>query len=156
MLNKVTLIGRLGADPEIRYMPSGSGIATLNVATTRRWKDKQSGERKEETEWHRVTFFGPVAKVCGEYLKKGSQVYIEGRIKTDKYQKDGVDVYRTGIIGEQMNMLDGKQGGDSNAAPSQQSQQPTDAQAEMSPGYDDYNDDIPFSSINTYIKNHLI
>lgn len=146
MINKVTIIGRLGADPEIRYMPSGNGIATLNVATTRRWKDKQSGERKEETEWHRVTFFGPVAKVCESYLKKGSQVYIEGRIKTDKYQKDGVDVYRTGIVGEQMNMLDSK-GGDSNAAPAQQSKQPAQPQAQQSApsvGVDDFDDDIPF------------
>lgn len=149
MLNKVILIGRLGADPTIRYMPSGDGIATLNVATTRRWKDKQSGERKEETEWHRVTFFGPVAKVCGEYLKKGSQVYVEGRIKTDKYQKDGVDVYRTGIIGEQMNMLDGKQESTGQQAQPRQ-QGSTDNRPQSGEGgnqpatYDDFDDDIPF------------
>lgn len=153
MLNKVMLIGRLGADPEIRYMPSGDSIATLNVATSRRWKDRNSGERREETEWHRVTFFGPVAKVCGDYLKKGSQVYIEGRIKTDKYQKDGVDVYRTGIIGEQMNMLDSRSGGTTNysdnAPPASNSsygnQQSAPAPTQSTPAsYDDFDDDIPF------------
>ncbi|OAI14056.1 single-stranded DNA-binding protein [Methylomonas lenta] len=154
MLNKVMLIGRLGADPEIRYMPSGDSIATLNVATSRRWKDRNSGERKEETEWHRVTFFGPVAKVCGDYLKKGSQVYIEGRIKTDKYQKDGVDVYRTGIIGEQMNMLDSRSGGTANysdnspPASSHDNRQSAPAAAsgpQSTPAsYDDFDDDIPF------------
>jgi len=137
MLNKVQLIGRLGADPTIRYMPSGDAIAELSVATERRWKDKQSGERKSESEWHRVTFFGPVAKVCGEYLKKGSQVYVEGRIKTDKYQKDGVDVYRTGIVGEQMNMLDGKQESTGQAA--QPRQQVPAQQAD-----EDYDEDLPF------------
>lgn len=153
MLNKVMLIGRLGADPEIRYMPSGDSIATLNIATSRRWKDK-SGERKEETEWHRVTFFGPVAKVCGDYLKKGSQVYVEGRIKTDKYQKDGVDVYRTGIIGEQMNMLDSRSGGTANypdnASPAgSYDNRPSASSAPMPSqpapaSYDDFDDDIPF------------
>lgn len=137
MLNKVQLIGRLGADPEIRYMPSGDAIATLNVATTRRWKDKNSGERKEECEWHRVTFFGVIAKVCGDYLKKGSQVYIEGRIKTDKYQKDGVDVYRTGIVGEQMNMLDSKSGENGHNTEQKQSNN-----ASQTHEYDDT--DLPF------------
>lgn len=144
------LIGRLGADPEIRYTPNGDAIATLNVATSRRWKDKNSGERKEETEWHRVTFFGSIAKVCGDYLKKGSQVYIEGRIKTDKYQKDGQDVYRTGIFGETMNMLDSRSVG--NDQPSQQS----DTNQQQAPSAGDDFDDIPFMSLNNYIKNHLI
>lgn len=153
MLNKVMLIGRLGADPEIRYMPSGDSIATLNLATSRRWKDK-SGERKEETEWHRVTFFGPIAKVCGDYLKKGSQVYVEGRIKTDKYQKDGVDVYRTGIIGEQMNMLDSRSGGtanypDNSSPAGSYDNRPAASSAPMPSqpapaNYDDFDDDIPF------------
>lgn len=151
MLNKVMLIGRLGADPEIRYMPSGDAIATLNIATSRRWKDR-NGERKEETEWHRVTFFGPVAKVCGDYLRKGSQVYVEGRIKTDKYQKDGVDVYRTGIIGDQMTMLDSRSGGTANysdntpPAASYDNRGPGAAPSAPSApaGYDDFDDDIPF------------
>jgi single-strand DNA-binding protein len=138
MLNKVTLIGRLGADPEVRYMPSGEPIATLNVATSRRWKDRNTNERKEETEWHRVTFFGAIAKVCGDYLKKGSQVYIEGRIKTDKYQKDGVDVYRTGIIAETLHMLDSKRGTDTHpdAGPASSAAAPDAAPA--------FDDDIPF------------
>ena len=155
MLNKVMLIGRLGGDPEIRYMPSGDPIATLNIATSRRWRDKQTGERKEETEWHRVTFFGPIAKVCGDYLRKGSQVYVEGRIKTDKYQKDGVDVYRTGIIGEQMNMLDSRSGGTTsfsdNAPPaSSYDNRPSASSGSQSTppsapaSYDDFDDDIPF------------
>lgn len=151
MLNKVMLIGRLGADPEIRYMPSGDPIATLNLATSRRWKDRNTGERKEETEWHRITFFGPVAKVCGEYLRKGSQIYVEGRIKTDKYQKDGVDVYRTGIIGEQMNMLDSRSGGtasysDNTPPASSYDNRPSAPAGPQSapPAYDDFDDDIPF------------
>jgi single-strand DNA-binding protein len=137
-VNKVILVGRLGADPELRYTQSGDAIATLNVATSRRWKDKQ-GQRQEETEWHRVTFFGALGKVCGEYLKKGSQVYIDGRIKTDKYQKDGQDVYRTGIVGENMTMLDSKQAG------TEQKQENNAQTRQKEPaGYDDYNDDIPF------------
>ena len=158
MLNKVMLIGRLGADPEIRYTPAGDPIATMRIATTRRWKDRNSGERKEETEWHRVTFFGSIAKVCGDYLKKGSQVYVEGRIKTDKYQKDGVDHYSTGIIGETMNMLDSKSSGqDGNTAghgyQAQNNQQSAPPSAE---GYDHFDDDIPFDSLNWQIRNHLI
>jgi single-strand DNA-binding protein len=138
-VNKVILIGRLGSDPEIRYMPSGDAIATLSVATSRRWKDK-NGERKEESEWHRVTFFGALAKVCGDYLKKGSQVYIEGRIKTDKYQKDGVDVYRTGIVGESMNMLDSR----SENCQQQPAQQPAQQSQSAQQSAPDYDDDIPF------------
>ncbi|MDD1633185.1 MAG: single-stranded DNA-binding protein, partial [Methylococcaceae bacterium] len=92
MLNKVMLIGRLGADPEVRFLPSGGSVATIRLATSRRWKDKQTGERKEETEWHRVVFFSRLAEIAGEYLKKGSQVYVEGRIRTQKWQgQDGQD-----------------------------------------------------------------
>lgn len=145
MLNKVMLIGRLGADPEVRYMPSGDAITTIRLATTRRWKDRNSSERKEETEWHRVTFFGGLAKTAGEYLKKGSQVYVEGRIKTTKYQdKSGQDQYSTGIVGETMNMLDARNGSSTasgenqNSGTSQPSNQPPPA------NYDDFDDDIPF------------
>jgi single-strand DNA-binding protein len=150
MLNKVMLICALGADPELRYMQSGDPIATLRVATSRRWKDKQSGERKEETEWHRVTFFGATAKVCGEYLKKGSKVYIEGRIKTDKYQKDGVDVYRTGIVGEVLQMLDSRSGNNDQNA----NQNPINNENNHSAG-SDFSDDIPFNSLNWQIRRHL-
>jgi len=90
MLNKVMLIGNLGADPEVRYMPSGGAVTTVRLATSRRWKDKQTNERKEETEWHRVVFFNRLAEIAGEYLKKGSQIYVEGRIRTQKWQgQDG-------------------------------------------------------------------
>ncbi|MEQ1530504.1 MAG: single-stranded DNA-binding protein, partial [Methylococcales bacterium] len=99
MLNKVTLIGNLGADPEVRYMPAGGAVTSISLATTRRWKDKQSGERKDATEWHRVIFFNRLAEVAGEYLKKGSQVYVEGRLQTRKWQgQDGQDRYTTEII----------------------------------------------------------
>ena len=109
MLNKVQLIGRLGADPEIKYMPNGGQVTHVRLATSRRWKDKQTGERKEETEWHRVIFFMKLAEIAGEYLKKGSQVYIEGRIRTTKWQgQDGQDKYTTEIVAEEMHMLDSK------------------------------------------------
>ncbi|HBA64863.1 MAG TPA: single-stranded DNA-binding protein, partial [Methylococcaceae bacterium] len=94
MLNKVTLIGRLGADPEVRYMPNGEAVTNINLATSMQWKDKQTGERKESTEWHRVVFFRRLAEIAGEYLKKGSQVYVEGRLQTRKWQgQDGQDRY---------------------------------------------------------------
>jgi single-strand DNA-binding protein len=116
MLNKVMLIGRLGADPEVRYMPSGEAVTNIRLATGRRWKDKQTGEQREITEWHRVVFFNignyKIAEIAGEYLKKGAQVYVEGRIQTRKWQdKDGRDQYTTEIIGEQMHMLDSKGSG---------------------------------------------
>ncbi|MFK5950861.1 MAG: single-stranded DNA-binding protein, partial [Methylococcales bacterium] len=115
MLNKVTLIGRLGADPEVRYMPSGGAVTNINLATSRRWKDKQSGERREETEWHRIVFFNRIAEVAGEYLRKGSLIYVEGRIRTRKWQdQNGQDRYTTEIIAEQMQMLDSKSGGTGN------------------------------------------
>ncbi len=169
MLNKVTLIGRLGADPEVKYMPSGGAVANISLATSRRWKDKQSGERREETEWHRVSFFNRIAEIAGEYLRKGSLVYIEGRIRTRKWQdQNGQDRYTTEIIAEQMQMLDSKSGGTGNlaneqvntaaySAPQQApqptptyqpkpaaapNQQPPDAPPPAS--YEDFDDDIPF------------
>jgi len=112
MLNKVTLIGNLGADPEVRYLPTGGAVTTIRLATTMRWKDKQSGERKDATEWHRVVFFNRLAEVAGEYLKKGSQVYVEGRLRTDKYtDKNGVERYTTDVFADDMQMLGGKPGG---------------------------------------------
>jgi single-strand DNA-binding protein len=117
MLNKVMLIGNLGADPEVRYMPSGDAVTNVRLATSRRWKDKQTGENKEMTEWHRVVFFNiggfKLAEIAGQYLKKGSKIYVEGRLQTRKWQdKDGKDQYSTEIVGEQMQMLDSKGGGD--------------------------------------------
>jgi len=165
MLNKVTLIGRLGADPEVRYMPSGGAVTNIGLATTRRWKDRQSGERREETEWHRVAFFNRIAEIAGEYLRKGSLVYIEGRIRTRKWQdQNGQDRYTTEIIAEQMQMLDSKSGGTSSfndgqsnsnySAPQQQaapapapSPAANNQQTQDTPppaSYEDFDDDIPF------------
>jgi len=116
MLNKVMLIGNLGADPEVRYMPSGDTVTNIRLATSRRWKDRQSGEQRESTEWHRITFFNignfKLAEIAGEYLKKGSKVYVEGRIQTRKWQDNtGQDRYSTEIIADQMQMLDSRAGG---------------------------------------------
>src|ERR1700750_857396 len=108
-VNKVILVGNLGADPEVRYLPSGDAVANIRLATTDRYKGKQSGEFKEATEWHRVTFFGRLAEIVSEYLKKGSSVYIEGRIRTRKYQaQDGTDRYATEIVGDPNQMLGGR------------------------------------------------
>jgi len=110
-VNKVILVGNLGSDPEVRYLPSGDAVANIRLATTDRYKDKQSGEFKEMTEWHRISFFGRLAEIVSEYLKKGSAVYIEGRIRTRKYQaQDGTDRYSTEIVAEQMQMLGGRGG----------------------------------------------
>jgi len=165
MLNKVMLIGRLGADPEVRFLPSGGSVATIRLATSRRWKDKQTGERKEETEWHRVVFFSRLAEIAGEYLKKGSQVYVEGRIRTQKWQgQDGQDRYTTEIVADSMNMLDSRSGGTAtefggdqpsagysapSSKPAYQSQPPAQQNNSGSmppspPAYDDFDDDIPF------------
>jgi len=111
-VNKVILVGNLGRDPETRYTPDGAAICNVSIATTSQWKDKGSGERKEETEWHRVTFYGRLAEIAGEYLKKGRSVYVEGRLKTRKYKdKEGIEKYATDIIADQMQMLGGREGG---------------------------------------------
>jgi len=115
-INKVILIGNLGKDPEIRYTPSGDAIANLTLATSESWKDKQSGEQKELTEWHRVSAFGKLAQIMGEYLKKGSKVYIEGSLRTRSYDKDGQKHYSTEIRADQMQMLDGRGGGGGGSA----------------------------------------
>jgi single-strand DNA-binding protein len=154
-VNKVILVGNLGADPETRYQPSGEAITNIRVATTDRWKDKASGEMKEATEWHRVAFFGRLAEISGEYLKKGSQVYIEGRIRTRKYQdKDGNERYSTEIIGDRMQMLGSRAGaGEPRAAAGEPRAEggaaPTAAAkpvAAKKPAgkFDDMEDDIPF------------
>ena len=108
-LNKVIIIGNLGRDPESRYMPSGEQVTSIAVATTDRWRDKATGDMKEQTEWHRIAFFGKLAEIAGQYLKKGSQVYVEGRIRTRKYtDREGIERYATEIIGDRMQMLGGK------------------------------------------------
>jgi single-strand DNA-binding protein len=116
-INKVILIGNLGADPETRAMPSGATVANLRIATSESWRDKQTGEQQERTEWHRVAFFGRLAEVAGEYLRKGSQVYIEGSLRTRKWQdKQGNDRYSTEIVGNDLQMLGGRGGGAASAA----------------------------------------
>ena len=116
-VNKVILIGNLGKDPETRYMPSGSAVTNLTLATSESWKDKQTGENQERTEWHKVAMFGKLAEIAAEYLRKGSQVYIEGRLRTRKWQdKEGKDRWTTEIVADEMNMLGGKPGGASAGA----------------------------------------
>lgn len=112
-VNKVIIIGNLGRDPEVRYTPSGAAVCNVSIATTRNWKSKDSGDRQEETEWHRVVFYDRLAEIAGEYLRKGRPVYVEGRLKTRKWQKDGVDQYTTEIIAEQMQLLGGREDGGS-------------------------------------------
>lgn len=110
-INKVILVGNVGKDPETRYSAGGMAVTTVSVATSESWKDKQTGEQKEKTEWHRVKFFGRLAEIAGEYLKKGSQVYIEGSLRTEEYEKDGVKRYSTDIVAAEMQMLGGRPGG---------------------------------------------
>jgi single-strand DNA-binding protein len=110
-INKVILVGNLGADPETRYTPSGTAITSIRIATSESWKDKQTGEQQERTEWHRVKFFGRLAEIAGEYLKKGGQVYIEGKLRTEEYEKEGVKRWSTDIIADEMQMLGGRGGG---------------------------------------------
>ncbi len=144
-INKVILIGHLGADPETRYMPSGSAVTNLRLATSEQWKDKNTGDQQERTEWHNVAMFGRLAEIAAEYLRKGSQVYIEGRLRTRKWQdKEGHDRWTTEIVANEMQMLGGR--GDSGApARSERSSEPAAASAGAGPGpMPDFDDDIPF------------
>lgn len=142
-VNKVILVGNLGRDPEVRYMPSGNAVANVTLATTDSWKDKQSGEKQERTEWHNIVFYSRLAEIAGEYLKKGSQVYVEGRLQTRKWQdKNGNDRYTTEIIANEMQMLGsraGSAGYTGEAAPA--TAQPA---AASSGGTGEFDDDIPF------------
>ena len=152
-VNKVILVGNLGKDPEVRYAPSGDAFANVNIATTRTWKDKTSGEKKEETEWHRIIFNGRLAEIAGEYLKKGRSIYVEGRLRTRKWQdKDGVDKYTTEIVAYEMQMLGSREGmggapmdDDSHGASSAGGGGSKPAPAKKPAGnFDDMDDDIPF------------
>lgn len=143
-VNKVIIVGNLGRDPEMRHMPNGDAVTNIAVATTESWKDKNSGEKKELTEWHRITFYRKLAEIAGQYLKKGSQVYIEGRLQTRKWtDKDGVERYTTEIIADTMQMLGGKQGGNANQnddhAPASNA-----CGSRPTPNFSDMDDDIPF------------
>ncbi len=168
-INKVILVGNLGKDPEVRYMPSGGAVANLTIATSENWKDKQTGQNQERTEWHRVVMFNRLGEIAGEYLKKGSQVYIEGKLQTRKWQDNsGQDRYTTEIVANEMQMLGGRSGGgasDFGGAPQQNGggyqnqapqgggggyqQQPSNqysnAPQQNNNGFDDFDDDIPFS-----------
>ncbi|MBR0574480.1 MULTISPECIES: single-stranded DNA-binding protein [Pasteurellaceae] len=141
-INKVIIVGNLGNVPEMRAMPNGEAVATISVATSTTWKDKTTGERREETEWHRIVFFRRLAEIAGEYLHKGSKIYVEGRLKTRKWQdKNGIDRYTTEIIGDNLQMLDsrGEQTHQTTQAiSSNTSQQP------VPPPIDNFDDEIPF------------
>jgi single-strand DNA-binding protein len=157
-VNKVILIGNLGRDPEVRYAPSGAAICNVTIATSRQWKDKTSGERQEETEWHRVVFYDRLAEIAGEYLKKGRPVYVEGRLKTRKWtDKDGVEKYTTEIVAAEMQLLGGREGGGGaggddmgapaaapRSAPAPRAPGASKPAAKSSTGFDDMDDDIPF------------
>ncbi len=162
-VNKVIIIGNLGRDPEVRYTPNGSAVCNVSVATTRTWKNKESGDKNEETEWHRVVFYDRLAEIAGEYLKKGRSVYVEGRLKTRKWQdKDGVEKFTTEVIAEEMKMLGGREGmgggADDNGGGSGYAERPAPASrpaaasggaakqpaAKSTTGFDNMDDDIPF------------
>jgi len=146
-INKVIIVGNLGADPETRYMPSGDAITNIRVATTDRWKDKASGDTKEATEWHRIAFFGRLAEISAEYLRKGSQVYVEGKLRTRKWQdKEGKDRYSTEIIGDTMQMLGRREGGGEPRAERSAAPRGEAPAAGKQPAgkFDDMEDDIPF------------
>ena len=164
-INKVILIGNLGRDPEVRYTPNGAAICNVTIATSRNWKDKTSGEKVEETEWHRVVFYDRLAEIAGEYLKKGRSVYVEGRLKTRKWQdKDGVEKYTTEVIADNMQMLGGREGmgggtedgggrssGYGSERPAGGGERPArpapaakPAPQKSATGFDDMDDDIPF------------
>ncbi len=162
-INKVILVGNLGQDPEVKYMPSGGAVTNISIATTDTWKDKSTGEKKENTEWHRVVFFNRLAEIVGEYLRKGSQVYIEGNLRTRSWEDNGVKKYTTEIVAREMQMLGSRAGGSSDFAPqqqggsapqqqgaqqqpqqSQQSSQQSKPQQQAPQNFDNFDDDIPF------------
>jgi single-strand DNA-binding protein len=151
-VNKVIIVGNLGRDPEVRYMPSGDAIANIAVATSFKSNDKNTGEQKEATEWHRISFFGRLAEIVGQYLKKGSSVYVEGRLQTRKYtDKDGIERYATDIIAENMQMLGGSQGGeDSRSSGKPDREAVRERQYAAARGAAPMYDDIPFAKFGTH------
>lgn len=151
-VNKVILVGNLGKDPEVRYSPDGKAVANVTLATSESWKDKTTGEKQERTEWHRVVFFSRLAEVAGEYLKKGAQIYVEGRLQTRKWQdKEGKDRYTTEIVANEMQMLGSREGRGTapdfdadDAAPRGQADNKAARPAAAAAGAGDFDDDIPF------------
>ena len=147
-INKVIIVGNLGKDPETRFMPAGGAVTNITLATSETWKDKNTGQPQERTEWHRVVFFNRLAEIAGEYLRKGSKIYIEGSLRTRKWDKDGVDMYTTEIVATEMQMLDSKGEADRQLNPnqqqSQQSQQQRPQVTQVDNQFDNFDDDIPF------------
>ena len=147
-VNKVILIGNLGKDPEVRYMPSGSAVTNISIATSETWKDKQSGEQQERTEWHNVVFFNRLAEIAGEYLKKGSRVYVEGSLRTRKWQdKEGKDRYTTEIVAGEMQMLDSRGSGAGPEVAPQTAEVASTSRGKTAPVAEasaEFDDDIPF------------
>ena len=154
MLNQAQIIGHLGRDPETRYLPSGEAVTNFSLATTEKWKDKATGEQREATEWHRISTYGRLAEICGEWLRKGTLVFVQGKITTKKYtDKDGIERYSTEIRANEMRMLGGRKDGDGQgqgrapqqrqAAPQRQ-QRPSAQPQHQGSGFDDMDDDIPF------------
>jgi len=144
-INKVILIGNLGGDPETRAATSGNAITNITVATSESWKDKSTGQQQDRTEWHRVVFFNRLAEIAAQYLKKGSKVYIEGSLRTRKWQnKEGVDQYTTEIVASEMQLLDAKASVDSAAQNTEMKPKQSDPQEAPSAGLDDFEDDIPW------------
>lgn len=148
-VNKVILIGRLGQDPDLRYTANGNAVCNFSLATSERWKDKESGQQREQTEWHRVAMFGRIAEVAGQYLKKGSQVYIEGKLQTREWEKDGIKRYTTEVLVDmkgQMQMLDskGSSSGSPNANSDTQTQSRQQPVAQQPPEYNEFDQEIPF------------
>ncbi len=151
-VNKVILVGTCGQDPEVRYLPNGNAVTNLSLATSEQWTDKQTNQKVEKTEWHRVSLFGKVAEIAGEYLRKGSQVYIEGKLQTREWEKDGIKRYTTEIVVDMQGTMqllggrpEGQQGGNQQSAPRQQSQQQNRQSAPQQQNDDSqYDPDIPF------------
>lgn len=144
-VNKVIVVGNLGQAPETRYMPNGDAVTNISVATTESWKDKNTGEKKELTEWHRIVFYRKLAEIAGQYLKKGSQVYVEGRLQTRKWtDKEGVERYTTEVIADTMQMLGSKQGGNAHQDDDGQPA-PRQSAGKAAPNFSDMDDEIPFN-----------
>lgn len=144
-INKVILVGNLGTEPEVRYMPSGGAVTNISIATSESWKDKQTGQQQERTEWHRVVFFNRLAEIAGEYLRKGSKVYVEGSLRTRKWQdQSGADKYTTEIVASEMQMLDSR-GGEAGSSPAPRQAQSQAQKAPSEPvSEEEFDDDIPF------------
>lgn len=158
-VNKVIIIGRLGQDPEVRYSPSGAAFANLTVATSEQWRDKQTGEQKEQTEWHRVVLSGKLAEIAGEYLRKGAEVYLEGKLRTRKWKdQSGVEKYTTEVlvgVGGVMQMLRSKQDGYRQSSTQQGSQQQSTSSTNNAPPMD-FDDDVPFAPVTLPFPRHTI